>query len=180
MKKLRLGIIGYGFMGQWHNNHAGTLEEVEIVAICDTDPEKRAEAPENVKMYTDYKALLADSDVEWVMMPNHLHHDIAIDAAKAKKNIIVEKPCALNVQEFDEMYQAAKDNGVLFTVDQNRRWDRDYCTVKKVLEQNSIGKVFMVKSSHYGVFGRMHDWHEYPECGGGTDWQQKLSLAPSF
>ena len=86
MKKLRLGIIGYGFMGQWHNNHAGTLEEVEIVAICDTDPEKRAEAPENVKMYTDYKALLADSDVEWVMIsvPNHLHHDIAIDAAKAK------------------------------------------------------------------------------------------------
>lgn len=43
MKKLRLGIIGYGFMGQWHNNHAGTLEEVEIVAICDTDSEKRAE-----------------------------------------------------------------------------------------------------------------------------------------
>ena len=103
-----------------------------------------------MKLYTDYKALLADSDVEWVMIsvPNHLHHDIAIDAAKAKKNIIVEKPCALNVQEFDEMYQAAKDNGVLFTVDQNRRWDRDYCTVKKVLEQNSIGKVFMVKSSH--------------------------------
>lgn len=60
MKKLRLGIIGYGFMGQWHNNHAGTLEEVEIVAICDTDSEKRAEAPENVKLYTDYKALLAD------------------------------------------------------------------------------------------------------------------------
>ena len=91
MKKLRLGIIGYGFMGQWHNNHAGTLEEVEIVAICDTDSEKRAEAPENVKLYTDYKALLADSDVEWVMIsvPNHLHHDIAIDAAKAKKNIIV-------------------------------------------------------------------------------------------
>ena len=187
MKKLRLGIIGYGFMGQWHNNHAGTLEEVEIVAICDTDSEKRAEAPENVKLYTDYKALLADSDVEWVMIsvPNHLHHDIAIDAAKAKKNIIVEKPCALNVQEFDEMYQAAKDNGVLFTVDQNRRWDRDYCTVKKVLEQNSIGKVFMVKSSHYGVFGRMHDWHEYPECGGGMlyDWgvhliDQMLDLIP--
>lgn len=187
MKKLRLGIIGYGFMGQWHNNHAGTLEEVEIVAICDTDPEKRAEAPENVKLYTDYKALLADSDVEWVMIsvPNHLHHDIAIDAAKAKKNIIVEKPCALNVQEFDKMYQAAKDNGVLFTVDQNRRWDRDYCTVKKVLEQNSIGKVFMVKSSHYGVFGRMHDWHEYPECGGGMlyDWgvhliDQMLDLIP--
>ena len=60
MKKLRLGIIGYGFMGQWHNNHAGTLEEVEIVAICDTDPEKRAEAPENVKMDSESRSFPAE------------------------------------------------------------------------------------------------------------------------
>ena len=46
MKKLKLGIIGYGFMGQWHNNHAGTLEEVEVVAICDTDPAQLNKAPE--------------------------------------------------------------------------------------------------------------------------------------
>ncbi|MDY3917535.1 MAG: Gfo/Idh/MocA family oxidoreductase [Candidatus Limivivens sp.] len=187
MKKLRLGIIGYGFMGQWHNNHAGTLEEVEIVAVCDTDPEKLAEAPKSAALYTDYRELLKNPDVEWVMVsvPNHLHHDIAIDAVKAKKNIIVEKPCALNVQEFDEMYQAARENGVIFTVDQNRRWDRDYSMVKKALEEKRLGNVFMVKSSHYGVFGRMHDWHEYPEFGGGMlyDWgvhliDQMLDLIP--
>lgn len=187
MKKLRLGIIGYGFMGQWHNNHAGTMDEVEIVAVCDTNPDKLAEAAEGVKQYSDYRELLNNPDVEWVMIavPNHLHHDIAIEAAKAKKHIIVEKPCALNVKEFDEMYQAAKDNGVMFTVDQNRRWDRDYSMVKKVLEENGLGKVFMVKSSLYGVFGKMHDWHEFPEYGGGMlyDWgvhliDQMLDLIP--
>ena len=174
MKTLKLGIIGYGFMGQWHNNHAGTMDEVEIMAVCDTDPEQLAKVPDGVSCYSDYHDLLSDGHVEWVMIsvPNHLHRQIAIDAANAKKNIIVEKPCALNVEEFDEMYAAAKENGVLFTVDQNRRWDRDYSMVKKALEEERLGNVFMVKSSLYGVFGRMHDWHEYREYGGGMlyDW----------
>lgn len=187
MKKIKLGIIGYGFMGQWHNNHAGTLEEVEIVAVCDTNPEQLEKAPEHVQKYTDYQELLKNPEVEWVMIsiPNHLHHDAAIAAAKAKKHIIVEKPCALNTKEFDEMYEAARENGVIFTVDQNRRWDRDYSMVKKALEENRLGKVYMVKSSHYGVFGRMHDWHEYKEYGGGMlyDWgvhllDQILDLLP--
>ena len=133
MKRLRLGIIGYGFMGQWHNNHAGTMDEVEIVAICDSNPAQLEKAPDNIKAYVDYKELLKDNNVEWVIIcvPNHLHCKIAIDAAKAKKHIIVEKPCALTVEEFDRMYAAAQDNGVMFTVDQNRRWDRDYSMIKR-------------------------------------------------
>ncbi len=187
MKKLKLGIVGYGFMGQWHNNHAGTMEEVEIVAICDTNPAKLDKAPDTVSRYSDYKELLKDEAVEWVVIcvPNHLHCQIAIDAANAKKHLIVEKPCALNVEEFDRMYAAARENGVMFTVDQNRRWDRDYSMVKKAWEEKWLGNIFMVKSSLYGVFGRMHDWHEYKEYGGGMlyDWgvhliDQVLDLIP--
>ena len=187
MKKLKLGIIGYGFMGQWHNNHAGTLEEVEVVAICDTDPAQLNKAPDTASRYSDYKELLKDERVEWVVIcvPNHLHCQIAIDAANAKKHLIVEKPCALNVEEFDRMYAAAKENGVMFTVDQNRRWDRDYSMVKKAWEEKRLGNIFMVKSSLYGVFGKMHDWHEYKEYGGGMlyDWgvhliDQMLDLIP--
>lgn len=187
MKKIRLGIIGYGFMGQWHNNHAGTMDEVKIEAVCDSNPNQLDKAPEYVHKYTDYRDLLKDKDVEWVMIsvPNHLHHQIAIDAANAKKHIIVEKPCALTVKEFDEMYSAAQENQVMFTVDQNRRWDRDYSMVKKALKEERLGRVFMVKSSHYGVFGRMHDWHEFKKYGGGMlyDWgvhliDQMLDLIP--
>jgi len=184
---LKLGIIGYGFMGRWHHNHAGTLDEVDIVALCDIDGTKLEGAEKGISCYTDYKELLADRNVEWVMIcvPNHLHRQIAIDAAYAKKNIIVEKPCALNVEEFDDMYSAARKNNVLFTVDQNRRWDRDYSMVKKTLEEGGLGKIYKAKSSLYGVFGRMHDWHEYKEFGGGMlyDWgvhliDQMLDLIP--
>ena len=79
----------------------------------------------------------------------------------------------------------AKENGVMFTVDQNRRWDRDYSMVKKAWEEKRLGNIFMVKSSLYGVFGKMHDWHEYKEYGGGMlyDWgvhliDQMLDLIP--
>lgn len=187
MKHLKLGIIGFGFMGQWHNNHAGTMEEVDITAICDMDPAKLEKAEGAMAKYEDYHDLLKDPNVEWVMIsvPNHLHRQVALDEARAKKHMIVEKPCALNVAEFDEMYRAAQDNGVLFTVDQNRRWDRDYSVVKKVLEEGKLGNLYMIRSSHYGVFGKMHDWHVYPECGGGMlyDWgvhliDQMLELIP--
>lgn len=187
MKRLKLGIIGYGFMGQWHNNHAGTMEEVEITAICDTDPTQLEKAPDTVKTYINYRELLKDKNVEWVIIcvPNHLHCQIAVDAANAKKNIIVEKPCALNAEEFDRMYTAAINNGVMFTVDQNRRWDRDYSMVKKAWEEKSLGEIFMVKSSLYGVFGKMHDWHQFKKYGGGMlyDWgvhliDQMLDLIP--
>lgn len=109
MKHLKLGIIGFGFMGQWHNNHAGIMEEVDITAICDIDPAKLEKAEGTMAKYEDYHDLLEDPNVEWVMIsvPNHLHRQVAIDAARAKKNMIVEKPCAMNVAEFDEMYQAA-------------------------------------------------------------------------
>ncbi len=187
MKKLKLGIIGYGFMGQWHNNHAGTMDEVEIVAVCDTDSKQLEKVKEGIKRYSDYKELLLDNEVDWVMIsvPNHLHKMIAIDAAYAKKNIIVEKPCALTVDEFDQMYEAAQQNGVIFTVDQNRRWDRDYSMVKLAVSENKLGKIYMVKSSLSGVFGKMHDWHVYKQYGGGMlyDWgvhliDQILDLIP--
>lgn len=187
MRILKLGIIGYGFMGQWHNNHAGAMDEVRITAICDNVPKQLSKAPKGVRCYADYHELLVDEEVEWVIIavPNHLHRQIAIDAAAAKKNVIVEKPCALTVKEFDEMYAAARENGVLFTVDQNRRWDRDYSMVKAALRERKLGEIFMIRSSLYGVFGRMHDWHEYREYGGGMlyDWgvhliDQMLDLIP--
>ena len=187
MKELNLGIIGYGFMGQWHNNHAGTLDGVNIRAVADIDPEKLKLAPESAKKYSDYHDLLADPNVEWVIIsiPNDLHEEAAVAAADAGKNLIVEKPCALNTEQFDRIREAADRNHVIFTVDQNRRWDRDYSVVKKVLADGSLGKIYTITSRHYGIFGKMNDWHRFPERGGGMlyDWgvhllDQMLDLVP--
>ncbi len=187
MKELKLGIIGFGFMGKWHYNHAGKLDNIKVTAVCDIDPDKLSAAEEGVSVYTDYHALLEDPNVETVMIsvPNYLHRQVAVAAANARKNIIVEKPVAMNVEEFDAIEEAARRNCVIFTIHQNRRWDKDYLIVKKAFRENLLGKVFHIQSSLYGIFGLVHDWHVEKRLGGGMmyDWgvhliDQLLDLIP--
>ena len=78
----------------------------------------------------------------------------------------------MSVALFDEMVAACKENGVLFTVHQQRRWDKDYRIMKEVYDKNMVGDMYVIKSQLYGFNGNMHDWHVYPEMGGGMlyDW----------
>lgn len=172
---VNLGIIGYGGMGKWHENNAPRVEGVEIKAVCDIDPEKLKDAEgKGYELYEDVDALLANPDINTVLLtvPNHLHKEMTLKAARAGKHIIDEKPAALDVAEFDEMMEAVKENGVLFTVHQNRRWDRDYRIVKKVVDEHMIGEVFTIESRLHTANGRIHEWHLYKKYGGGMmyDW----------
>lgn len=173
--KLKLGIIGFGGMGKWHSENATRVENVEIVCVCDIKEERIQEAKERgLKVYTDVEDVLNDREVNTVLLtvPNHLHKEMAIRAAKAGKHIIDEKPAALDTEELDEMTKAAEDNNVIFTVHQNRRWDRDFQIVKKVYEENLIGQIFTIESKLHTANGRIHEWHLYKKYGGGMmyDW----------
>ncbi len=172
--KIKLGIIGYGGMGKWHAKNAPRAG-VEIAAVCDIDEVKQKEAIEaGYKMYTNADDLLADSEVNTVILtvPNYLHKEMCIKAAEAGKNVITEKPAALNVQELDEMEAACKKAGVFFTSHQNRRWDRDMLIVKKAYDEGLLGKIFTIESKLHSGNGYMHEWHLYKKYGGGMiyDW----------
>ena len=109
--KIKLGIIGFGGMGKWHADNAPRAG-VEIAAVCDIDEVKQKEAVEKgFKLYKTAEKLLADPEVNTVILtvPNHLHKEMAIKAARAGKNVITEKPAALNVAELDEMEAACKE-----------------------------------------------------------------------
>lgn len=172
--KVQLGIIGYGGMGKWHAQNAPRAG-VEIAAVCDIDPVKQQEAVDaGFKMYRTADELLADPEVNTVILtvPNYLHKPMCLKAAKAGKNVITEKPAALNVAELDEMTQACREAGVLFTAHQNRRWDRDMLTVKKAYDEGLLGKIFTIESRLHSGNGYMHEWHLYKKYGGGMmyDW----------
>ena len=131
--KIKLGIIGYGGMGKWHAENAPRAG-VEIAAVCDIDEVKQKEAVDaGFKMYQTAEELLKDPEVNTVILtvPNYLHKEMCVKAAKAGKNVITEKPAALNVQELDEMEAACKEAGVFFTSQSNRRWDKDNADRKK-------------------------------------------------
>jgi predicted dehydrogenase len=171
---LNLGIIGFGGMGKWHAKNAPRAG-VQIAAVCDIAEERWKEAEaEGYKLYKSVEALLADPDVNTVVLtvPNHLHKEMCLKAAAAGKNVITEKPAAMSVAELDEMEAACNKAGVFFTAHQNRRWDRDMLIVKKAYNEGLLGKIFTIESKLHSGNGYMHEWHIYKKYGGGMiyDW----------
>lgn len=175
MRKVGLAIIGFGGMGPVHAAHAREHESLELLGIYDIadDPCDLARA-NGVYVYPSFETVLADTRVELVTVaiPNHLHKDICIQAMRAGKHVVCEKPVALNHQQLQEMIDAARENHVIFTVDQNRRWDPDFLTAKYIYEKGILGKTFRMESRVHGSRGIPGDWRNRKECGGGMilDW----------
>jgi predicted dehydrogenase len=190
MKELKIGILGYGAMGHYHSVNVKE-KGVSFVSACDIEAMQLEDAV-NLGLKTflnDEKGFFNDPEINTVLLtvPNHLHHKYAIMAAEHGKNIICEKPAALSVAEFDEMTGAAERNNVLFTVHQNRRWDKDYLIAKKIFRDKLIGDVFGIESTLHMVSGntRAQGWHVFKKYGGGMvyDWSvhqidQVLDMCP--
>ena len=175
MKKTGFAIIGYGGMGGWHVRLSQRVDELELLGVYDIKPERNALAEENgIHAYDSLEAVLADPNVQFVTVaiPNHFHKDVCIQAMAAGKHVVCEKPVALNSQELQEMIDASKKYGVIFTVHQNRRWDEDWRTVKYMYDHNTLGKTFRIESRVHGSRGIPGDWRNQKECGGGMvlDW----------
>ena len=174
MAKMKLGIVGFGFMGHCDADMMATFDDIDLVAVADTNPEQLKDAPEGVETYANIDEMLANADINVVMVstPNPSHPEMVKKAAAAKKHVICEKPAAMSVAEYDEMVATCEENGVIFTVHQQRRWDKDYRIMKEVYDKAMVGDMYIIKSQLYGVNGNMHDWHIYPEMGGGMlyDW----------
>ncbi|MDR9868223.1 Gfo/Idh/MocA family oxidoreductase [Lactococcus cremoris] len=172
--KLKFGIIGFGFMGQTHTEMLTKLDYTEVIGVADINPVQLKNAPAGVKTYTSADELLKNDDINTVIIsvPNHLHLEMVKKVAASGKDVLCEKPVAMSVAELNEMIKVTKEAGVHFTVHHQRRWDKDYRLTKAVLESKSLGDVYTIKNQLYGFNGNMHDWHIYPEFGGGMlyDW----------
>jgi scyllo-inositol 2-dehydrogenase (NADP+) len=172
---LGLAVVGLGGMGQEHVRRIAGVEELALAGSYDIDPAKAQLARGlGLKPYPSREALLADPAVDIVLVatPNDGHKEIAIAALKAGKNVICEKPAALSTAELDEIVAAAKVAGKLFMVHQNRRWDDDYLTIKKILEEGTLGRLYHLESRVQGSRGIPGDWRKEEERGGGMllDW----------
>ncbi len=174
MKDINIAIIGHGFMGHEHEKMLTELEGYRVVGISDRDPKQLEDVKEGIKRYNSNEELFADPEVEVVIISanNNQHHDLVIQAAKAGKDIICEKPVAMSLEELDDMVRVTDECGVKFTVHHQRRYDPDFRTIKEVYDQRTLGEVYTIKNSLYGFNGNMHDWHVLVSEGGGMlyDW----------
>ena len=172
---IKLGIVGYGGMANWHHKNSVRVPGMQVVGAYDIDPEARALATKNgIIAFDSREALLSNPDINLVLVatPNDFHKEISVAAMQAGKNVICEKPVAMNLREVDEMIETSIKQNVLFTVHQNRRWDKDYLTMRTVVEKGLIGTPYTMESRVHGTGGIMHGWRGYAKHGGGMllDW----------
>ena len=179
MIKMNVAIIGYGGMAGYHERKIKSVKEqgydIDVIGVYDIDPARMEVAREHgLIAYESADALLADKNVDIVLVatPNNFHCEYTVRAANAGKHVISEKPIALNSAEAKMMYDAARKNGVLFEVHQNRRWDRDFVTIKKLYEKKTLGDVYRFESRVMGSNGIPGEWRRKKASGGGMmlDW----------
>ena len=168
---IRCGIVGLGRIGWSH--HAQIQQQhpgFELVAVCDREPDRIAEAVEasGCAGYRTLAPLLRNEAVELVVVatPSKFHEPMALKALAAGKHVLVEKPSALRVSGIDKMIRAARKAGVLVTMHHNYRLNPEYLAVREIIDAGTLGEVFRIKRTVNG-FSRRNDWQVLRKYGGG-------------
>lgn len=135
-KKLSLGIIGVGHMGQYHVNVAKQLTEASLAGVYDADPERTKLIAEKykTKAFASMDELLSETDAIIIAAPTFLHHSLAKQALEKKKHVLVEKPIAETVEQARELVKIAKDNQLILQVGHVERYNGAILELGKIVD----------------------------------------------
>jgi len=170
MQRTKVAILGAGFISDIHLEcYHRFIPEAEVVAVYARNAEKAKNfaAKHHIgKWYTDVDALINESGCEIIdiCLPNFLHADACIKAAKAGKHIIIEKPLAVTLEEADAMIDACKKAGVKLMYAEELCFAPKYERVRHLVKEGAVGEVYMLKQS---------EKHSGPH----TDWFYDVNLA---
>jgi predicted dehydrogenase len=147
---VKIGIIGCGGIANGkHMPSLSKIPNVQMVAFCDIIEEKAVKAAEkygiqNAKVYTDYKELLKDPEVEvvHVLTANREHADITIDALYAGKHVMCEKPMAKTAADAKRMVDAAKETGKKLTIGYQHRQKGQSVFAKQFIDEGNMGEIY--------------------------------------
>ena len=151
MRKVKIGVIGTGRIGKLHvENLKNLVRGAEVVAVADVFVEKSRSWIEEYGIqfiYTDYRDLLANPEVEAVVIATSTdtHAEISIAAAKAGKQIFCEKPIDWDISRIHDVIKAVEEAGVLFQVGFNRRFDHNFRRLREVALSGQIGEPHVIR-----------------------------------
>jgi len=170
-----LGIIGYGGMAGHHYEKLADYERAYVKGVFDVNPERLEVAKkQGMVAYQSKEELLADPEIDLVLIAttNEVHMPLAIEAMAAGKHVICEKPVTLNSEEIVKIMEASKKYNKVFTIDQNRRTNRDFVLMRRKVEEGLIGEPYVIESRVEGSRGMPTGWRTLKELGGGMmlDW----------
>ena len=175
---LGVGILGYApSVGKLHGIGAEKTAGLSLKAVCDLNPQRRAQARNdfaNLKIYETAEALGGDPDVDLIIVatPPNTHAELSLQMMKVGKNVVCEKPLALDRQETDALVEMSELKKLHLSCHQNRRWDVDYLAIKQAISEDLIGELFYMETFVGGFSHPCGYWHSHAPISGGTtyDW----------
>jgi len=186
----RVGLLAYGAIGHEHNVAVQSTDGLELVAVCDTNPDRLKVALDlapRASTFLDATEMLDSGLLDLVVIstPPNTHFRWAKEALSRGIDVVLEKPMALTSDECDELRSLAKAMNLLLVVYQNRRFDADFVTMREIVRSGEIGEVFQF-DTFIGGYSRPCDyWHSNAEISGGAifDWgshfiDQILNIIP--
>ena len=169
---LRAVVVGYGYSGRaFHSYLISLTEGLHLHGIVARDPKKAAAAaaayPE-ARIYRDFNGMLDDAAVDVVVLatPSRSHCPLAVEALNAGKHVVTDKIMCLSLDECDRMIEASQHNRKVLSVFQNRRWDGDFLTLRKLCENRQLGDLRWLECAWQGP-RPMRNWRASLAEGGG-------------
>ncbi|MDG6095598.1 oxidoreductase [Acetobacter sp. AN02] len=175
---IRVGLIGYGFVGKtFHAAMITATPGMKLAAVASSRPESVLKDYPGIEVFSSPEDLIACHEIDLVVIatPNETHRPLAEAALRAGRNVLVDKPFMLSLADTRAVIETARQSGSLLSVFQNRRWDSDFRGVRSAIEAGRVGHV-AVFESHMGKFEPVpgDGWRDADVPGGGM-W---FDLAP--
>ena len=177
MKKVyKLASFGYGGMAGIHIDKVlNKYDRVDVKGVYDIDPARNKAAEEKGYIaYSSKEELLNDPEIDIVLVAttNEYHKELCIEALRHGKTVLCEKPATMTSSDLEEIIAVAKETGMIFTVDQNRRVNKDFVAMRRAVEQGLLGDVYVIESRVEGSRGLPSGWRCEKAKGGGMmlDW----------
>jgi UDP-N-acetylglucosamine 3-dehydrogenase len=170
---MRVGVVGAGFIGAIHLGAYANMPEVEVVGVADTRPETAAAgaAVVGARAYSSYEDLIAaeDVDVVDVCLPTAYHRDLALQAARAGKHLILEKPIARNLEDAEAIIEAFDGDSQRLFVGHVVRFFPEYARIQAMIEAGKLGTVGVARTSRRSPFlTGWNDWYADWRMSGGV------------
>jgi UDP-N-acetylglucosamine 3-dehydrogenase len=170
---MRVGVVGAGFIGAIHLGAYANMPEVEVVGVADIRPETAAAgaAAVGARAYSSYEDLIAAEVVDLVdvCLPTAYHRDLALQAARAGKHLILEKPIARNLEDAEAIIEAFDGSSQRLFVGHVVRFFPEYARIKEMVDAGELGTVGVARTSRRSPFlTGWNDWYADWRMSGGV------------
>jgi len=172
MQEIEVGLIGFGFAGRvFHAPVISSVPGLRLAAIVQRHGETARELYPDARLLRSVDDLLSQKSIRLIVVatPTASHFALVHQCLLHGRDVVVDKPFVTNSSEAIELLRLARERDRILSVYQNRRWDGDFLTVRRLLQEGTLGELILYES-HYDRYRpqlRPDAWREQPEPGSG-------------